>query len=80
MAVVQDSAATAARAGKRLCAAAVSVSAVCTDLRWLNCAVVQAVGESPVRRTSYGTLGSATEMPETPCRAGHPKSHKTRPQ
>ena len=48
MAVVQDGAATAARAGKPLCAAAVSVSAVCTDLRWLNCAMVQAVGESPV--------------------------------
>ena len=48
MAVVQDGAATAARAGKPLCAAAVSVSAVCTDLRWLNCAMVQAVRESPV--------------------------------
>ena len=49
MAVVQDGAATAARAGKPLCAAAVSVSAVRTDLRWLNCAMVQAVRESPVR-------------------------------
>ena len=48
MAVVQDGAATAARAGKPLCAAAVSVSAVCTDLRWVNCAMVQAVRESPV--------------------------------
>jgi hypothetical protein len=48
MAVVQDGAATAARAGKPLCAAAVSVSAVCTDLRWLNCAMVQAVRECPV--------------------------------
>jgi hypothetical protein len=48
MAVVQDGAATAARAGKPLCAAVVSVSAVCTDLRWVNCAMVQAVGESPV--------------------------------
>ena len=48
MAVVQDGAATAARAGKPLCAAAVSVSAVCTDLRWLNCAMVPAVRESPV--------------------------------
>jgi hypothetical protein len=43
MAVVQDGAATAARAGKPLCAAAVSVSAVCIDLRWVNCAMVQAV-------------------------------------
>ena len=48
MAVVQDGAATAARAGKPLCAAAVSVSAVYTDLRWVNCAMVQAVRESPV--------------------------------
>ena len=48
MAVVQDGAATAARAGKPLCAAAVSVSAVCIDLRWLNCAMVPAVRESPV--------------------------------
>ena len=48
MAVVQDGAATAAGAGKPLCAAAVSVSAVCTDLRWVNCAMVQAVRESPV--------------------------------
>ena len=48
MAVVQDGAATAAGAGKPLCAAVVSVSAVCTDLRWLNCAMVQAVRESPV--------------------------------
>ena len=48
MAVVQDGAATAARAGKPLCAAVVSVSAVCTDLRWLTCAMVQAVRESPV--------------------------------
>ena len=48
MAVVQDGAATAARAGKPVCAAVVSVSAVCTDLRWVNCAMVQAVGESPV--------------------------------
>ena len=55
MAVVQDGAATAPRAGKPLCAAAVSVSAVCTDLRWLNCAMVPAVRESPVgsaRRSS----------------------------
>ena len=42
MAVVQDGAATAARAGKPLCAAVVSVSAVRTDLGWVNCAVVQA--------------------------------------
>ena len=48
MAVVQDGAATAACAGKPLCAAAVSVSAVRTDLRWLNCAMVAGVGESPV--------------------------------
>ena len=48
MAVVQDGAATAARAGKPLCAAVVSVSAVRTDLRWVNCAMVQAVRESPV--------------------------------
>ena len=48
MAVVQDGAATAAGAGKPLCAAAVSVSAVGTDLRWVNCAMVQAVRESPV--------------------------------
>ena len=48
MAVVQDGAATAARAGKPLCAAAVSVSAVCTDLRWLNCAMLAGVGESRV--------------------------------
>src|SRR5258708_25917593 len=48
MAVVQAGAATAARAGKRLCAAAVSVSAVFTDLRWLNCAVGPAVREGPV--------------------------------
>src|SRR6476659_5664845 len=48
MAVVQDGAATAAGAGKPLCAAAVSVSAVCTDLRWVNCAMAAGVGESPV--------------------------------
>jgi hypothetical protein len=48
MAVVQDGAATAAGAGKPECAAVVSVSAVCTDLRWVNCAMVQAVRESPV--------------------------------
>jgi hypothetical protein len=48
MAVVQDGAATAARAGKPLCAAVVSVSAVRTDLGWVNCAMVQAVRESPV--------------------------------
>jgi hypothetical protein len=48
MAVVQDGAATASRAGKPLCAAAVSVSAVRGDLGWVNCAVVQAVRESPV--------------------------------
>ena len=45
MAVVQDGAATAARAGKPLCAAVVSVSAVRIDLRWVNCAMVQAVGK-----------------------------------
>jgi hypothetical protein len=45
MAVVQDGAATAARAGKPLCAAAVSISAVRTDLRR---AMVPAVRESPV--------------------------------
>ena len=49
MAVVQDGAATAARAGKPLCAAAVSVSAVRTDLRWVNCAMVQAVREKSCR-------------------------------
>lgn len=48
MAVVQDGAATASRAGKPLCATAVSVSAVRTDLRWVNRAMVQAVRESPV--------------------------------
>jgi hypothetical protein len=48
MAVVQDGAATASRADKPLCATAVSVSAVRTDLRWLNCAMVPGVGESPV--------------------------------
>lgn len=48
MAVVQDGAAPAARAGKPLCAAAVSVSAVRTDLGWVNCAMVQAVRGSPV--------------------------------
>ena len=48
MAVVQDGATAAARGGKPLCAAAVSVSAVCTDLRWVNCAVLAGVGESPV--------------------------------
>src|SRR5215207_6298331 len=51
MAVVQDGAATAAGAGKPLCAAAVSVSAVGTDLRWLNCAVLAGVGK--------GLVGSA---------------------
>jgi hypothetical protein len=30
--------------------------------------------------TSYGTFPGASQMPETPCCAGHPKSHKTRPQ
>ena len=48
MAVVQDGAATAARAGEPLCAAVVSVSAVRTDLGWVNCAMVQAVREGPV--------------------------------
>ncbi|MDT5185442.1 MAG: hypothetical protein QOI29_3600 [Mycobacterium sp.] len=48
VAVVQDGAATAARAGKPLCAAVVSVSAVRTDRGWVNCAVAQGVGESPV--------------------------------
>ena len=46
MAVVQDGATTAPGAGKPLCAAALSISAVCTDLRRVNCAV--GVGESPV--------------------------------
>ena len=48
MAVVQDGAAPAARAGKPLCAAAVSVSAVCIDPWWLDCAMVQAIRENPV--------------------------------
>src|SRR6476619_5005259 len=48
MAVVQDGAATAARAGKPLCAAAVSVSAVYIDPWWLDCAMVQAIRENPV--------------------------------
>src|SRR6202171_627028 len=48
MAVVQDGATTAARAGKPLCAAVVSVSALRTDLGWVNGAMVQAVRESPV--------------------------------
>ena len=47
VAVVQDGAATAARAGKPLCAAAVSISAVRTDLRRVNCAWA-GVGKSPV--------------------------------
>jgi len=45
MAVVQDGAATAARAGKPLGAAAVSVSAVRTDLGWVNCAMLAGVGK-----------------------------------
>jgi hypothetical protein len=48
MAVVQDGAATAARAGKPERAAVVSISTVRTDLRWVNCAMEQAVRESPV--------------------------------
>ena len=48
MAVVQDGAATAARAGKPLCAVAVSISAVCIHLRWVNRAMVAGVGESLV--------------------------------
>jgi hypothetical protein len=55
VAVVQDGAATAARAGKPLCAAVVAVSAVRTDLGWVNCAKVAGVGE--------GSVGSARRSP-----------------
>src|ERR1700682_3285762 len=48
MAVVQDGATTAAGAGKPDCAAAVSISAVRTDLRLVRCAMVAGVGKSLV--------------------------------
>ena len=81
MAVVQDGTATTARAGKPLCAAVVSVSAVRTDLRWVNCAMVQAVRESPVgsaRRSptvEHHPVGDSVTAVARPVRAGQATPH-----
>ena len=45
MSVVQDGAAPAAGAGKPVRAPVVSVSAVCTDRRWVNRAMLSGVGK-----------------------------------
>src|ERR1700687_5016502 len=49
MAVVQDGAPTAARAGKEVRTAELSLTAVRGDLRWVNCAVAAGVGKRRVR-------------------------------
>jgi len=63
MAVVQDGAATAARAGKPLCAAAVSVSAVCRDLRWYILRFSDLPSRKSLRRKAI-TAAAGLEPPQ----------------
>ena len=81
VAVVQDGAATAARAGKPLCAAAVSISAVRTDLRRVNCAMGRVSG-----KVLSGRLGGrqqsniiqwATASPPSPAGCGRSRRRPT---